>query len=309
MMVPDYLISVLLTAHNSEKFLPDTLASLEKACHGVEQYIEFILINDASVDNTAALLDDFSRRHPQAKVFNIDYRNIGRVRNFGVQQCSGEYITMLDGDDQLLADALADIVRYLKSHRPDALFTALNEVYESRPEHITWQGLQAETLSRHQAIEKFLIHRDLQAHFIGQFIKRTMLLAHPFPDYTCYEDAWLFPEILVSSDAIAYSRQSPYLYFKRGNSLSSQLNKHKISLLVSATQHMDEVLQERYRNLLSCHWINIAHKHREALDNPDDRKQVIEAITKIRPLSFLFDSKIRTSFKKKYLALKLNNPL
>ena len=90
-----------------------------------------------------------------------------------------------------------------------------------------------------------------------------MLLAHPFPDYTCYEDA-RFSRKSVSSDAIAYSRQSPYLYFKRGNSLSSQLDKHKISLLVSATQHMDEVLQERYRNLLSCHWINIAHKHRQA---------------------------------------------
>ena len=308
-MVPDYLISVLLTAHNSEKFLPDTLTSLEKACSGVEQHVEFIFINDASTDNTSALLDNFSRQHAHTKVFDVNYRNIGQVRNFGVQQCSGEYITMLDGDDRLLANAFADIVSHLKTHRPDALFTALHEVYENRPQQIAWQGLQAEKLSRHQTIEKFLIHRDLQAHFIGQFIKRTLLLAHPFPDFVCYEDAWLFPEILVSSENIFYSRQSPYLYFKRGNSLSSQLDKHKVALLIAATQHMDEVLQERYRNLLSCHWINIAHKHQKALDNPDDKKRVIDAINKIRPLSFLFDGKIRTSFKKKYLALKLKKAL
>lgn len=299
-------ISVLLTAHNCEKFIPATLESLKRACNGVQDDVEIILLNDASSDNTSHYLHAFCDDNPQAKVFDVAFQNIGQVRNFGVSHCSGKYITMLDGDDQLLSHSFADIVKHLNKEQPDLLLAPLNEVYEhkSRPEK--WHGLTVSSLTQHQTIEKFLIHRELQAHFIGQFIKREILVKHIFPEFSCYEDAYLFPSVLLASDNIHFAEQSPYLYFKRESSLSSTLNPEKISLLIKATERMDEVLGERYRNLLSCHWINISHKYQPFIEDEHQLHIVNNHLQKISFFTFLSDTKVRASFKKKYIKLKLN---
>ena len=299
-------ISVLLTAHNCEKYISGTLESLSRACDGVQDDVEIILVNDASSDSTSHYLHAFCDGTPQAKVFDLAFQNIGQVRNFGVSQCSGKYITMLDGDDQLLSHSFAEIVKHLNKEQPDLLLAPLNEVYENKSRPEKWHGLKVSSLTQHQVIEKFLIHRELQAHFIGQFIKRDILAQQAFPEFSCYEDAYLFPSILIASDNIHFSEQSPYLYFKRKSSLSTALNAEKISLLIKATERMDEVLGERYRNLLSCHWINITHKYQPFINDEHEQRIVNNFIQKISFLSFLGDTKVRASFKKKYIKIKLN---
>lgn len=304
-MVSDIVISVLLTAHNCEKFLSATLASLKDACNGVQDSIEIILINDASTDNTQKILHDFAAICPHAKTFDVTFRNIGKVRNYGVSKCKGKYITMLDGDDQLLKNSLSEVTHFLQKENPDLLVAPLNEVFPHQNRTKTWGGLNTQKLTQHQIIKKFLIHKDLQAHFIGQFIRADLLKDKPFPEFTCYEDAYLFPSILKDSKNIFFANQSPYLYFKREKSLSNKLDEHKISLLIKATQRMDEVLGDKYRNLLTCHWINIAHKFNGLIHNEHDKHLVYSAILKASLLSFTLDSTVRTSFKKKFLKLKL----
>ncbi|WP_455851687.1 glycosyltransferase family 2 protein [Pantoea endophytica] len=297
-------LSVLVTAHNCEKYIVETLNSLKKACTGVEDAVEIVLVNDASTDNTSELLHSFAASFSQVKIFDVMFRNIGKVRNFGVSKCSGHFVTMLDGDDQLLPNSFADIVRFLQAQQPDILLAPLNEVYEGKAQPQRWKGLQVTALSQHQVIEKFLIHRDIQAHFIGQFIKRSLLVDNHFPDFSCYEDAYLFPSILKASEKIAFAKQSPYLYFKREKSLSSALDAEKISMLIKATQQMDVVLGETYRNLLACHWINLAHKYYPLINDEHEKQVVKQAIENVSFVSFLLDSKVRFSLKKKYLRMK-----
>lgn len=305
MMDSPCTLSVLVTAHNCEKYIAETLNSLKNACTGIEDAVEIVLVNDASTDNTSELLHTFAASFSQVKIFDVMFRNIGKVRNFGVSKCSGDYVTMLDGDDQLLQNSFADIVPFLQAQKPDILLAPLNEVYESKPQPLKWNGLQVTALSQHQVIEKFLIHRDIQAHFIGQFIKRSLFTDNHFPDFTCYEDAYLFPSILKASEKIFLAMYGPYLYFKRGQSLSSALDANKISMLIKATQQMDAVLGKKYRNLLACHWINLAHKFYPLISDEYEKGVVKQAIENVPFASFMMDSKVRFSLKKKFLKLKL----
>lgn len=298
-------LSVLVTAHNCEKFIAEALLSLKNACAGVEHDVEIVLVNDSSSDNTIENLRAFEASFRHVKTYDVKFQNIGKVRNFGVSKCSGRYVTMLDGDDQFLANSFSEIVDLLQKEQPDILLATLNEVYEKKSKLLQWRGLKAKTLTQHQIIEKFLIHRDIQAHFIGQFIKRSLLNEHHFPDFTCYEDAYLFPSILKASQKISFSKQGPYLYFKRGESLSSVLDAYKISMLIKATQQMDVMLGEDYRNLLSCHWINLAHKYYPIINNENEKNVVKTAIKNIPLASFLMDRKVRFSLKKKYFRIKM----
>jgi len=298
-------LSVLVTAHNCEKYIAEALASLKNACAGVEHIVEIVLVNDSSSDSTSKKLRAFEASFSHVKIYDVMFKNIGQVRNFGVSKCGGQYVTMLDGDDQFLANSFSEIVNLLQKEQPDILLATLNEVYEKKSKPLQWRGLNARKLTQHQIIEKFLIHRDIQAHFIGQFIKRSLLDEHHFPHFTCYEDAYLFPSILKASKKISFSKSGPYLYFKRGESLSNALNADKISMLIKATQQMDVVLGEDYRNLLSCHWINLAHKYYSIISDEHEKHVVKTAIKNIPLASFLMDSKVRLSLKKKYFRMKM----
>ncbi|AYZ33920.1 TPA: glycosyltransferase family 2 protein [Serratia marcescens] len=304
MMADQKLLSIVLTAHNCEAYLDKTLASLVDSLADLKEGYEIILISDASTDRTADILQQFAEHRAHAHLFQVDFRNIGKVRNYGVQQCSGDYITMLDGDDWLLPGALRDIVPFLAASRPDVLLTKLNEVHDDSDLNVSWDGLRPQSWSGHQAIKKYLIHKDIQAHFIGQFVKRELLSAHPFPAFRCYEDAFLFPTILTLSQNTVFSRHSPYLYFKRGNSLSNQIDNQKIDLLIEAMEETERVFGKQYANLLMCHWINIFHRYGQSMENSESRRKIISKIKSINSLSFLLDPAIRLSFKKKYLKVR-----
>lgn len=307
MMVDWKILSIVLTAHNCEAYLDKTLATLLSSLAGLNEGYEIILISDASVDRTAEILQQFAERHAHhTPLFQVDFRNIGKVRNFAVQQCSGNYVTMVDGDDWLLAGALCDVVQFLAASQPELLLTRLNEEHGDSDLDISWTGLQPQPLSQPQAIKKFLIHKEMQAHFIGQFVKRELLLAHPFPPFRCYEDAYLFPTILSHCQHIVFSRSSPYLYFKHGNSLSSRVDSEKVELLVEATEEMERVFGYQYANLIACHWINIFQRYGRNMDNTPSRQKVIKRIKEISSISFFLDPAIRLSFKKKYLKIKKN---
>lgn len=215
------LLSIIIAAHNSGNYLKDTLRSLLEALGNSIKKCEIILVNDSSTDDTATLLTDFAHAIPQAGYFHVEFKNIGKVRNFAIANSNGDYITMLDSDDLLKRDSLQEVMAFLEAKDPDLLLTKLHEVHDLAAVDKTWKGLRPELLSVDETIVRFLNHKDFQAHLIGQFIKRPLLQASPIPAFTCYEDFYVFPSLLTQSKTIVFSRESHYLYIKRSTSLSN----------------------------------------------------------------------------------------
>ena len=204
-------LSVIIAAHNAEATLHATLSSLLAA---TDQDTEVIIFNDSSEDATQAIIEEWSPKFPQIITRTVNFRNVGRVRNSAVALASGEYITMLDSDDCLKPGSLRDAMAYLKAQRPDMLLTRLLEIRDPRRMTSDWQGFNPVPLSQHEAIARFLRHKDFQAHLIGQFIHRSLYEKNPIPPMLCYEDFAVFPGMLMQSSKIAYQRQGHYYYIK-----------------------------------------------------------------------------------------------
>lgn len=298
-------LSIIVTAHNCEAYLEQCLNSILTPADELYSACEIILIDDSSEDSTPEICQRFSQKHSNVTFHQVKFKNIGKVRNFALEQCSGQYVTMVDGDDQMIPGTLSDILRELSERKPDVLLTRLNEVYGVTQNNIKWNGLAALSITRHEAITKFLVHRELQAHFIGQFFRRAILSGLKFPEFRCYEDAYLFPFALAKCESILFSRTGPYLYFKRAGSLSTNIDAEKVSMLVMATEQMAIAFGKGYGNLIACHWINIQHKHRSDIRDERDRLSVRKALKQVSAISFICDPQVRMSFKKKYLKLRL----
>ncbi|MFC0226527.1 glycosyltransferase family 2 protein [Serratia aquatilis] len=296
---PNILLSVIIAAHNSGNYLRETLQSLLDALGESITDCEIILINDASSDNTEAVLSEFTQTHPQARSFNVEFKNIGKVRNFAIANSHGEYITMLDSDDLLKKGSLNEISSFLYQNKPDLLLTKLHEVHEITDVDQNWKGLKTELLTQNEAITRFLIHKDFQAHLIGQFIKRSLLQANPIPDFSCYEDFYIFPQLLTQSQSIIYSRESHYLYIKRSSSLSNSPSAERIKNLFVCTEKMDSLFGENFHDLVLCHWLDIELKQKKWITLDEHLDILNKKAHETCSLRFFLNPKVRFSYKKR----------
>jgi len=297
-----YDLSVIVTAHNCAQYLTSCLDSIKVALGEKFSQCEIVLINDSSTDATPGIFQAFAAGQNNVVCFDVAFKNIGTVRNFGVSQARGEYITMVDGDDQLQPESLVEIIEFLDHHQPDMLITKLTEIRgDIIPPSLP---LLAKPITTTTAIKKYLIHQEFQAHFIGKFIKRSVLLRCKFPNYICYEDSFVFPELLKSCKKIYISPTGPYMYFKHGNTLSSDIDEEKIKLCKQGLDQMSLVLKEEYKFLQVCHWIEFINRNHLTISKWKDRHSIKQNIEDVDTLPFLLHPAIRISYKRKLIKVK-----
>ncbi|HEX4501692.1 MAG TPA: glycosyltransferase family 2 protein [Scandinavium sp.] len=291
-------ISVIIAAHNAGKTLTQTLESLISAIDTAYPEVEVIILNDSSDDNTQRIIEANASRLPGLITQEVVFKNIGQVRNYAVLLAKGQYITMLDSDDLLKPGSLRDASAFLKQHQPDMLLTHLLEIRDMAKITDDWNGFSPISLTSPEAIRRFLIHKDFQAHLIGQFIHRDLYQKAPIPPLICYEDFAVFPSMLVEARKIFFQREGHYYYIKRQSSLSSTLDAHKISHLVACTLSMETVFPEKFQPLINCHWLDIYTNHKSYL-NPLQLDEVKRRVLSLYTLGFFFSKDVRFSYKKR----------
>ncbi len=94
--------SIIIPCYNVAEFLPKLFDSIQRQ-NG--NNIEYIFVDDGSVDNTGVLLDDFCKENQTAKVLHQKNTGVCGARNNGLKTAQGDYVFFLDGDDYLTDDA------------------------------------------------------------------------------------------------------------------------------------------------------------------------------------------------------------
>ncbi|MBN1491675.1 MAG: glycosyltransferase [Phycisphaerae bacterium] len=89
-------ISHIIPAHNEERYLPRTLASVRRAVEAFDGRVEVIVVDNASTDATA----DLARAHGARVVFE-SHRCIAAARNAGAAAARGRILTFADADSML----------------------------------------------------------------------------------------------------------------------------------------------------------------------------------------------------------------
>jgi glycosyltransferase involved in cell wall biosynthesis len=93
------LVSVSITAFNSEKWLPRALDSVLR--QRTDFPLEIVIADDCSHDSTLRIAHSYRERHPSVVRVLERSRNLGIQRNTceTLNQCRGKYIAWLDSDD------------------------------------------------------------------------------------------------------------------------------------------------------------------------------------------------------------------
>jgi glycosyltransferase involved in cell wall biosynthesis len=107
-------ISVVMAVYNGSRFLKEAVESILSQ---TMTDFEFLIVDDASTDETPVILRELADRDDRVLVLRND-TNLGPFpsANRALELARGEYIARLDADDIAISDRLERQVRYLDEH-------------------------------------------------------------------------------------------------------------------------------------------------------------------------------------------------
>lgn len=205
------LVSVITPTFNSALYLRATYESIKNQTY---PHWEWLVIDDASSDDSAAIIRELQQTDSRIKLF-VQAMNQGPAvcRNIGIENASGAYMTFIDADDIWFADFIEHSIKTIQSTGHSFVFSSyrrsdeqLNFVYSDFivPEKVTYTDiLKSNSISCLTAF--------LDVHVLG---KKYMPLIHKRQDM----GLWLQ---YLKEIPFAYGIQQPKAIYRiRQNSLS-----------------------------------------------------------------------------------------
>ena len=113
--------SIVMPVYNSENSVSKTINSVLKQDF---QDFEFIIVNDGSTDKTLSILKGYSNMDQRIMVKTIKNSGPGKARNSGLEEATGNYLFLLDADDQLANDTLSSYHTYLEKGNYDLIISS-----------------------------------------------------------------------------------------------------------------------------------------------------------------------------------------
>lgn len=109
-------ITVLVTVHNSEKYLKQCL---ESVCKQSFKEIEVLCIDGGSTDTSPEILKAYQRHDSRIRIINDPNTSYGHKINIGIIQARGDYIGILESDDRMKESMLEQLYYFAQKYDLD----------------------------------------------------------------------------------------------------------------------------------------------------------------------------------------------
>ncbi len=146
-------VSVVISAHNEAKNLPDCLRLLAEQDYPAER-VEFIIVNDRSSDATASIIREQAEHDRRFKSISISGRLNGfapkkRAIDTAIRRARGDIILLTDADGRPGPQWISGMVRYFT---PDTDMVIGYAPYKVKPAHHFVKKLLALEYRSHAAV-------------------------------------------------------------------------------------------------------------------------------------------------------------
>lgn len=118
------LVSAIIVTHNRKELLVKAIRSVQKQTY---PNIELIVVDDASDDGTMELLTELSQKQgfQYIRISKEESKGGNYARNTGIRASKGEYIALLDDDDEWLPEKISKQAQFLDENSDYGVVTCL----------------------------------------------------------------------------------------------------------------------------------------------------------------------------------------
>ncbi|ANP55410.1 CRISPR system Cascade subunit CasB [Streptomyces griseochromogenes] len=221
--------SVIVPAYMVQAYLSECLDSVLSQSY---PDLELIAVDDCSPDACGAIVDEYAARDVRVKAVHLpENQGLGRARNAGMAEATGDYLLFLDSDDTLAPGALRAIADRIKeTGEPDVLVFDYARTYwngeTARNQfagHLTQQGPAPFRLKDRPGLLRVLMVAWNKVHR-REFVEQQ---GFRFPTGYYEDTPWTYP-VLMAADSISTLDRVCVHYRQRrqGNILGTTSRKH-----------------------------------------------------------------------------------
>lgn len=195
--MPAIKISVIIPTYN---YGGSVLKAIESVLPQLQGRHELIVVDDGSTDNTAQILAQYLQHHPGAFQYHSKPNGgAASARNFGIRQAAGDYLLFLDADDELMPDALQNIVLHLSVHpQSKVLIGGYISVWSSGKSKLHLPRPVAENPL--QRLEDYLLRRKISLSHGASVMHRDVFERAGYPEqFRSAEDIPVFAQAIANN--------------------------------------------------------------------------------------------------------------
>jgi glycosyltransferase involved in cell wall biosynthesis len=215
-------VSVVIPVYNVEKYLDETIQSV---LNQELQDFEIILVNDGSLDSSAAICQKYASLDPRIYFFDQDNAGVSVARNNGLSHARGEYVYFLDSDDTIASEFL--LGAFTIARNSDADIVVLGEYFTR------------------------MLPSPTALPTCGQMVKRDFLVNHadirfPAGIQPC-EDGLFSHRLLALTTKLAAYHEAIYFYRQHGDQNHVKIHDDCWKVLHQIPQWLD-ILKQFYQS-------------------------------------------------------------
>jgi len=207
-----------------DSFVGDAVSSV---LQGTLQPIEVLVLNDGSTDGTEDVLQSFitpgaDRYDPRVRLYTHENRGKPSTLNRGIRLANGNYLAIVDADDEVPPDGLAARHEIAQDEQADLVVGACEVFHESETLHV-WKAPESTDSIRLR--RGFYLFPQQPFHLNACLVSRE-LAERTGPVNTNRErcqDIDYALRLLENAERIAISDQVVYRYRKYRSSLQQRL--------------------------------------------------------------------------------------
>ena len=236
-------VSVIIPVYNVEKYLSQCLDSALKQ---TLTDIEFICVNDGSIDKSGEILAAYAAKDRRIKVINQTNGGYGKAINTGLAAATGEYVGILESDDWADENMYASLYQTAAENNLDVVKADFynawsdgrkkrvclgkdgdyNKVFRLKPQHYIpkiWGSIWSALYKR-----SFLLKHDIRVSETGG---------------ASYQDTGFIFKTNICAERMMLT-DGAYLNYRQDNIASSVKNRDKVFSLSKEYEEIEQYLQQ-----------------------------------------------------------------
>ena len=238
------LVSVIVPVYNVERYLPQCLESIVRQTYSS---LEIILVDDGSTDGSPALCDEWTKRDPRIRVIHQQNGGLSQARNTALDAMTGDYVTMIDGDDHVEETFVETLLNCLTEHHADIAVCEWNMYQDGKlPKHTKQQHADTIVYSREEAINAVFYQDTLTNSACSRLYDAQLWKDIRFPKGLLYEDLAVVYHVLQLTTKVVFCPQVLYFYLQRPESITGTFTQERTHVL-DILDELEQTIEPQYK--------------------------------------------------------------
>ena len=205
------LVSIIVPVYNEERYIKRCLDSV---CRQTYSYLEIIVVDDGSTDNSAKICEQCAIIDSRIKVIQKQNEGAGYARNTGIDNAHGDYIFFIDSDDYILDNCIERLLSVAIQEKADIV-------------KCSWIKGREDSYKIYPKITCFSVFDNVSAFRTrktniavhGKLYKREVIGDYRYPKVTTHDDEFFTYKLIYNAHKIIILDEAYYYYFLSPNSI------------------------------------------------------------------------------------------